>query len=83
MLKMNLIRAKDVRFMLSLFQRRKYLPVMDIKQKKINVILSKDVCDNDVLKAYFHSCIYAMITCQMMGLCPVCTIHYGNISYTI
>jgi aspartate/tyrosine/aromatic aminotransferase len=68
---MNLIRLEDIRYFLKLFQRRKYLPVMDIKKKKIYVILSKDSCDVDVLKAYFHSSIYAMIISKMIGLYPV------------
>ena len=39
--------------MLAPLERRKYLPVMDIKLKKIYIILSEDTCDNDALKAYF------------------------------
>ena len=70
-LKMNLILPKDVRFLLALFQRRKYLPIMDLQQKKIYIILSKDVDDGDILKAYFHSAVYALITSRMIGLCPV------------
>ncbi|XP_032453043.1 RUS1 family protein C16orf58 homolog [Nasonia vitripennis] len=69
-LKMNLINTKDVRFLLALFQRRKYLPVMDLKAKKIHIILSKDADDDIILKAYFHCCVYAMITSRMIGFCP-------------
>ncbi|XP_058796916.1 RUS family member 1 isoform X2 [Phymastichus coffea] len=68
-LKMHLIQAKDTRLLLTMFLRRKYLPVMDVKNRKIYIILSKDASDTDILKAYFHSCIYAIITCQMTGIC--------------
>lgn len=72
-LKLNLIQQKDIRYLLALFLRRKYLPVMDVKNKKIYIILSKDACDIDILRAHFHSCVYAIIASQMIGLYPVST----------
>ncbi|KAJ8681308.1 hypothetical protein QAD02_017095 [Eretmocerus hayati] len=67
-LEKKLVDSKDVRSLIALFQRRKYLPVMDLKQKKIHVILSKDAQDLDILKAYFHSCFYALIASRIIGI---------------
>ena len=40
---------------------------MDLKNKKIYVVLSKYACDDDIIKAYFHSSIYALIASHVLG----------------
>lgn len=34
---------------------------MDLSNKKVFIILSKEVTDDDILKAYFHACVYALV----------------------
>lgn len=64
---MNIVNPKDIRYLLAIFSRRNYLPIVDLKKRKIFLILSKKVTDDDILKAYFHSCIYALIISRIKG----------------
>ncbi|KAL7307547.1 hypothetical protein TKK_0000242 [Trichogramma kaykai] len=67
-LQWGLIQSQDVWCLLNLFQTRKFLPVVNLKTRKIYIILTEDVNDTDILKAYFHSCIYALMICQIKNL---------------
>lgn len=70
-LKLKLIETKDIQFLLAHFQRRKYLSVMDIKRKKIHLVLAKESTDEHILSGYFHSCVQALIICQALEIEPV------------
>lgn len=39
---------------------------MDLQKKKIFIILSKQANDDVILKAYFHSCVYALVISRML-----------------
>ncbi|XP_011506526.1 PREDICTED: RUS1 family protein C16orf58 homolog isoform X2 [Ceratosolen solmsi marchali] len=61
MLEMKLIDLTALKHFQALFQLRKYLPIIGMRQRTIYIVLSKDSCDDDILRAYFHSSLYAMI----------------------
>ncbi|XP_014204534.1 RUS1 family protein C16orf58 homolog [Copidosoma floridanum] len=67
-LKTNLVRSKDLPLLIELLQRRKYLPIMDVQQRKIHIVLPEEIDDAQILKAYFYSCIYAVVASSMMDL---------------
>ncbi|XP_048508030.1 RUS family member 1 isoform X2 [Athalia rosae] len=60
--KNRIINPDDLQLLSNLFRNRKYLIIMDVKQKTIFVPIAKDSQSSEVLQAYFHACIYGLIT---------------------
>lgn len=81
-LKINLVSNKDIRLLLALFQRRKYLPIMDLQQRKIYVLLAKNISTVEMLRAYFHAYVYGLIVCETLELSTV-RINLNRVRYMI
>ena len=66
-LKLDLIKPVDIQFMLSYFSKNKYLPVIDMTNRKVYLILSEDADDEIILKGYFHCCFYSLVKFNVMN----------------
>lgn len=66
--KNDIIKPDDLQLLSNLFQNRKYLIVMDLKLKMILIPIAKDAQPAEILQAYFHGCLYGLITCMTLRL---------------
>lgn len=64
--KNDTIKPADIRLLSNQFKNRKYLIVLDVKRKTILVPIAKNTESSEILQAYFHACLCALVTCMTL-----------------